>query len=59
MSLRLLAAVAILAWAAGLLVDAPPPARFVQEDVRIPAHNGRTTLASPSCGRTAPGRSAP
>jgi dienelactone hydrolase len=45
MSLRLLAAVAILAWAAGLLVDAPPPARFVQEDVRIPAHSGRTTLA--------------
>jgi dienelactone hydrolase len=45
MSLRLLAAVAMLAWAAGLLVDASPPARFVQEDVRIPAHSGRNTLA--------------
>jgi dienelactone hydrolase len=45
MSLRFLAAVAILAWGAGALVAHPPPARLVQEDVRIPVHSGRTTLA--------------
>jgi dienelactone hydrolase len=45
MGLRLVAFVAVAAWCAGWLVDAPPPARFVQEDVRVPAHGGRTTLA--------------
>jgi len=45
MGLRILAAAAVLAWGGGALVAQPPPARFVQEDVRIPAHAGRTTLA--------------
>jgi len=43
--LRLLCALAALAWCAGALVEPPPPTRFVQEDVRIPAHSGRTTVA--------------
>jgi dienelactone hydrolase len=45
MSLRILAALAVLCWGAGALVDRAVPGRFVQEDVRIPAHSGRTTLA--------------
>jgi dienelactone hydrolase len=45
MSLRILLALAALAWCTGALVGQPAPARFVQEDVRIPAHGGRTTLA--------------
>lgn len=45
MSLRILAALAVLCWGAGALVDRAPPGRFVQEDVRIHAHSGRTTLA--------------
>jgi dienelactone hydrolase len=45
MSMRVLMALAFLSWGAGALVDRPPPSRFVQEDVRIPAHSGRTTLA--------------
>lgn len=44
MSLRWLALLALLAWAAGFFVD-QPPARFVQEEVRIPVYSGRTTLA--------------
>jgi dienelactone hydrolase len=44
MGLRLFALLAA-AWGAGWLVEPPPPARFVQEDVRVPAHGGRTTLA--------------
>jgi dienelactone hydrolase len=44
MSLRLCAALAALCWCAGSLFERPPE-RFVQEDVRIPAHSGRTTLA--------------
>ncbi|HWM42831.1 MAG TPA: prolyl oligopeptidase family serine peptidase [Burkholderiales bacterium] len=45
MSLRILAAAAVLAWCTGELVEQPAPARLVQEDARIPAHSGRTTLA--------------
>ena len=45
MGLRLIAAVALLCWLAGALIERPPPARFVQENVRIPAHSGRVTLA--------------
>jgi dienelactone hydrolase len=41
----MLALLAALSWSAGALVDRPPPGRFVQEDVRIPAYSGRTTLA--------------
>ena len=36
--------VALLAWTAGWFFDRPAP-RFVHEEVRIPAHSGRTTLA--------------
>ena len=32
-------------WCAGWLAEPPAPARFVQHDVRVPAHGGRTTLA--------------
>jgi dienelactone hydrolase len=44
MSLRLVAALAALAWCAGALTD-PPQSRFAREDVRIPAQGGRMTLA--------------
>jgi dienelactone hydrolase len=44
-ALRLLAAAAAIAWCAGALVERPASDRFVQEDVRVPAHHGRTTLA--------------
>ena len=45
MSVRSLAVLGVLCWSAGALVDKPPPSRFVREEVRIPAHSGRTTLA--------------
>src|SRR5688572_13586712 len=45
MGLRLLAVAAVLCWLGGSLVERPAASRFVQEDVRISAHNGRTTLA--------------
>ncbi len=45
MSLRILAVLAAIAWCTGEVVEQPPPARFIQEDVRIPAHSSRTTLA--------------
>jgi dienelactone hydrolase len=45
MSLRVVAALAVFIWCAGALRDSPQPSRFVQEDVRIPVHSGRTTLA--------------
>lgn len=44
MSLRLAAILAAVAWCAGALID-PPESRFAREEVRIPAHGGRTTLA--------------
>jgi len=45
MGLRLLVVAAVLCWLGGSLVERPAASRFVQEDVRISAHNGRTTLA--------------
>jgi dienelactone hydrolase len=36
---------AVVCWAAGALLDEPVRSRFVQENVRIPAHGGRNTLA--------------
>jgi dienelactone hydrolase len=45
MTLRIAAALAAACWLAGALVGSAPAPRFVQEDVRIPAHGGRTTLA--------------
>lgn len=45
MSVRSLAVLGVLCWSAGALVDKPPPSRFVQENVRVPAHSGRYTLA--------------
>jgi dienelactone hydrolase len=45
MGLRLLAVAAVLCWLGGSLVERPVAPRFVQEDVRISAHNGRTALA--------------
>jgi dienelactone hydrolase len=43
--LRVVAVVAVAIWSAGWLIEPAAPARFVQEDVRVPAHGGRTTLA--------------
>jgi dienelactone hydrolase len=45
MRLSTAALLALIAWCAGFLVPPPAPPRFVQEDVRIPAHNARATLA--------------
>jgi dienelactone hydrolase len=45
MGVRFLVVVALLCWLAGALVERPAPSRFMLEDVRIPAHSGRTTLA--------------
>jgi dienelactone hydrolase len=45
MSLRIAAVLAVLAWCAGALAPPPAPARLVLEDLRIPVHSGRTTLA--------------
>ena len=45
MSLRVVAVLAVFAWCAGALVPAPAPERLVLEDLRIPVHSGRTTLA--------------
>jgi dienelactone hydrolase len=45
MGLRLVAVLAFAAWCAGWLIGPAAPGRFVQEDVRVPAHSGRTTLA--------------
>jgi dienelactone hydrolase len=45
MGLRVLTLLAAACWCAGWLIEAPAPGRFVQHDVRIPAHSGRTTLA--------------
>src|SRR5688500_1909905 len=45
MGLRLCAALAALCWCAGALVEPPAPGPFVQEDLRIRVHDGRTTLA--------------
>lgn len=45
MSLRVVALLALSSWLAGFAVEPPPPARFVQSEVRIPAYGGRTTLA--------------
>jgi dienelactone hydrolase len=45
MSLRLLALLALAAWILGFAAEPPPPARFVQSELRVPAHGGRTTLA--------------
>ncbi len=45
MSLRIAAALAVLCWCAGALVERPALAPFVIEDVRVPVHSARTTLA--------------
>ena len=45
MGLRALMLVAAACWCAGWLVEPPATGRFVQEDVRIAAQDGRTTLA--------------
>lgn len=45
MSGRIVASLAVLAWCAGVLVAPPPPGRFVLEELRVPVHSGRTTLA--------------
>ena len=45
MSVRLLTVLALCAWSLGFAVERPPPSRFVQSEVRIPAYGGRTTLA--------------
>jgi dienelactone hydrolase len=45
MSLRLVAALAVVIWCVGALSDSPQHSRFEQEDVRIPVQSGRTTLA--------------
>jgi dienelactone hydrolase len=45
MGIRLVASLALCCWAAGWLFEPPPPSRFVQSEVRIPAAGGRTTLA--------------
>lgn len=45
MSLRLVVLLALAAWTLGFAVEPPPPARFVQSEVRVPAQGGRTTLA--------------
>jgi dienelactone hydrolase len=45
MSLRVVAVLALLAWCAGALVPPPALERLVLEDLRIPVHSGRTTLA--------------
>ena len=45
MGLRVLLLVAAIVWCAGWLVEPPPPRHFVQHDVRVTAHSGRTTLA--------------
>jgi dienelactone hydrolase len=36
---------AVVAWCAGWLVERPAPRDFVQHELRIPAHSGRTTLS--------------
>lgn len=41
-------------WVAGALVGQAPPARFVQEDVRIQARDARYTLAVSICVRAEP-----
>jgi dienelactone hydrolase len=46
MRLSLVALIALCLWGAGALVERPAPSRLVQEDVRIVAHAGRTTLAA-------------
>jgi dienelactone hydrolase len=45
MGARLLMLLAALCWCAGWLIEPPAQGRFVQHDVRVPAHSGRTTLA--------------
>jgi dienelactone hydrolase len=45
MGVRLLVLVAAACWCAGWLAEPAAPGRFVQHDVRLPAHSGRTTLA--------------
>jgi dienelactone hydrolase len=45
MGLRPILLLGVACWCAGFLVEAPAPARFLQQDVRIAAHGGRTTLA--------------
>jgi dienelactone hydrolase len=45
MSLRVLMVLAAVAWCAGWLVESPAPKVLVQEDLRMAAHSGRTTLA--------------
>jgi dienelactone hydrolase len=45
MALRVLMLVALACWGAGWLIEPPALGRFVQEDVRVPAHSERTTLA--------------
>ncbi|HEX6268085.1 MAG TPA: prolyl oligopeptidase family serine peptidase [Burkholderiales bacterium] len=45
MGLRLIILLAAACWCAGFLIEQPAPARFLQHDVRVPAHSGRTTLA--------------
>ena len=45
MGLRLVAFLALLAWCVGALVAPRPPAGFIHDQVRVPAHGGRVTLA--------------
>jgi hypothetical protein len=49
MNLRMAAVLAVLAWCAGALIEAPAPRRFVQEDLRIPVPAaGGLELAMPT-----------
>jgi dienelactone hydrolase len=45
MVLRVLMLGALACWGAGWLIEPAAPGRFVRQDVRIPAHSDRTTLA--------------